>query len=45
MKKNALAEYCDVGLCGDANYEREEICMIIEESKIISVVGKMKESI
>ena len=42
LKRNALAEYCDLALCGDSSYGRGHICMIIEDSKIVSVVGQMK---
>ena len=42
LKKNALDEYGDVGLCGDASYGNDDICMIVEDSKVVSVVGKMQ---
>ena len=35
-----LDEYCDVDLCGDATYENDNICRIIEDNKVVSVVGK-----
>jgi len=45
LKRNALAEYCDVVLCGDTNYGRGQICMIIEDSKNVSVMGQMKATV
>jgi len=44
LKRNALAEYCDVAY-GDTNYGRGKSCTIIEDSKIVSVVGKMKATV
>ena len=42
LKNNALDEYGDVGLCGDASYSNDDICLIVEDSKVVSVVGKMQ---
>ena len=44
LKKNALDEYeyGDVGLCGDASYGNNDICMTVEDSKVDNVVGKMQ---
>ena len=42
LKKNALDEFCNVGLCGDASYGNDDICMVVEDSKVVSVVGKMQ---
>ena len=42
LKKNAFDEYCDVGLCGDTNYSNGNICMVFEDNKVVSVVGKMQ---
>ena len=45
LDKDALNEYCDVGLCDIYTHYKGSICTIIEEkiddSKIVGVVGKL----
>ena len=42
LKKNALDEYDDVDLCGNASYGTNDICMIVQDSKVDIVVRKMQ---
>lgn len=42
LDKDIVNEYCDVGLCGNSTYSKENICGIIESSQIVSVVGKLQ---
>ena len=42
LNKNAVNEYCDVGLCGSSTYDKKDICPIIQDSFILSVVGKLR---
>lgn len=48
LDKDALNEYCDVGLNDISTYDKESICRIIEEkiddSKIVGVVGKLNHA-
>jgi hypothetical protein len=41
LEKDAVNEYCDTPLCG-SEYSKESICMIIEDSMIVGVVGKLQ---
>ena len=41
-KRNALNEYSDVELCGVVGFGRKDVCRIVEDSKILNVVGKMR---
>eukprot|EP00957_Ditylum_brightwellii_P082685 6287267-Ditylum_brightwellii.AAC.2 len=43
LEKNALNEYCDVELCGNATYKKEGICKIIDGSMTLNVVGKLQQ--
>ena len=43
LEKNALDEYCDVELCGNETYKREDICKIIDDGMILNVVGKLQQ--
>ena len=38
--KNVLDKYCDVGLCGDVNYTKDDVFMIAEDSNIVAWLGK-----
>ena len=42
LKRNALNEYSDVELCGEVDFGRKDVCRIVEDSKILNVVGKMR---
>ena len=42
LKRNALNEYSDVELCGVVGFGRKDVCRIVEDSKILNVVGKMR---
>ena len=42
LSKDIVNEYCDVGLVGNTDYSKGNICGIIEDSQIVNVVGKLQ---
>ena len=49
LDKDALNEYCDVGLCDISTHNKGSICSIIEDNiddnKIVGVVGKLNNAV
>ena len=41
LNKNAQNEFCDIELVGNMTYGDDDICQIVEDSKILDVVGKI----
>ena len=45
LEKNALNEYVDVSLIGNTTFNADDICKIVLDREVVSVVGKMQESV
>ena len=45
LDKTPLNEFVDVELVGGAEIRVEDICKIVFDSEIVSVVGKMKQAL
>ncbi len=41
--KKTLNEYVDVALCDHVTYNVDDICKIVTDSQVVSVVRKMQE--
>ena len=44
LEKNALNEYTDVDMFGEHTFQRKEVCKIVMDSEVLSVVGKLQEA-
>ena len=45
LDKNALNEFCGIELVGNVTYGDDDICQIVESSKILDVVGKIQQTV
>ena len=42
LNKNPLNEYADAVLCGHAQFGKKDICKLVGDAMVVSVVGKLK---
>ena len=45
LDKNPLNKYVDFDLVGNDTYDKVDICMIVDNKQVVSVVGKMQEAL